>query len=122
MQNKGVDEENENGGEIPRRSVDQGLSTSPKSVIADLLYVICIFRPESTTCTAIQSHCNDEKEPPSRKVSQYSAVDCCQCTRLRNTISEVLHLAHENGLNWLLDDSVSSETIMVLLVSGHPAP
>lgn len=27
------------GVEIPRRSVDQGLSTSPKSVIADLLYV-----------------------------------------------------------------------------------
>ncbi len=30
----------------------------------------CIFRPVSTTCTVIQSHCNDEKEPPSRKVSQ----------------------------------------------------
>ena len=33
----------------------------------------------------------------------------------RNTISEVLHLAHENGLNWPLDDSVSNETIMALL-------
>ena len=27
--------ENENGGEIPRRSVDQGLSTSPKSTTVD---------------------------------------------------------------------------------------
>ena len=30
--------EYENGGEIPRRSVDQGLSTSPKSTTVDLLY------------------------------------------------------------------------------------
>ena len=28
-----------NGGEIPRRSVDQGLSTSPKSTTVDLFYV-----------------------------------------------------------------------------------
>ena len=34
------------------------------------LHISCIFRPVSTTCTVIQSHCNDEKEPPSRKVSQ----------------------------------------------------
>lgn len=33
----------------------------------------------------------------------------------RNTISEVLHLADEKGLNWPLDDSVSNEEIMELL-------
>ena len=33
-----VNFEYKNSGEIPRRSVDQGLSTSPKSVTADLLY------------------------------------------------------------------------------------
>lgn len=38
----------------------------------------------------------------------------------RNTISEVLHLAHENGLNWPLDDSVSNETIMALLYPDRP--
>ena len=33
----------------------------------------------------------------------------------RNTISEVLHLAAENGLNWPLDDSVTNEEIRALL-------
>lgn len=33
----------------------------------------------------------------------------------RNTISEVLHLADEIGLNWPLDDSASNEEIMALL-------
>ena len=34
--------ENENGGEIPRRSVDQGLSTSPKSTTVDLYFMLII--------------------------------------------------------------------------------
>ena len=38
----------------------------------------------------------------------------------RNTISEVLHLAHENGLSWPLDDSVSNETIRALLYPDRP--
>lgn len=38
----------------------------------------------------------------------------------RNTISEVLHLAGESGLNWPLDDSVSNEEIMVLLYPERP--
>ena len=33
----------------------------------------------------------------------------------RNTISEVLHLAEENGLNWPLDESVTNEEIRGLL-------
>lgn len=38
----------------------------------------------------------------------------------RNTISEVLHLADEIGLDWPLDDSVSNEEIMVLLYPERP--
>ena len=38
----------------------------------------------------------------------------------RNTISEVLHLAHENGLSWPLDDSVSNETVRALLYPDRP--
>ena len=37
----------------------------------------------------------------------------------RNTISEVLHLAEENGLNWPLDDSVTNEELRALLVSDE---
>lgn len=33
----------------------------------------------------------------------------------RNTISEVLHLADANGLDWSLDNSVTNEDILVLL-------
>ena len=33
----------------------------------------------------------------------------------RNTISEVLHLADENGLHWPLDDSDTNEEIRALL-------
>lgn len=38
----------------------------------------------------------------------------------RNTISEVLHLAVENGLRWPLDDSVSNEEIMGFLYPERP--
>lgn len=37
----------------------------------------------------------------------------------RNTISEVIHLAEANGLNWSLDDTVTKEEIMALLYTDR---
>lgn len=37
----------------------------------------------------------------------------------RNTISDVIHLAEANSLNWLLDDTVTKEEIMALLYTDR---
>ena len=51
-----------NGGEIPRRLVDQGLLTSPKSATTDLLYVH--YSGISSFGEYLPLYYHSEKKPP----------------------------------------------------------